>query len=113
MIDSGQVTAAHDEMAKEYDHLDDLWYPWLFARIHEFLAENLPPVSHCPRPRALDVGCGTGFQSFLLARAGYVVIIVRQGDARLAGSDLFCRRGSAAWSLLFRMDRETGSPARK
>jgi SAM-dependent methyltransferase len=50
--------------------MPDLWYPWLFARLHEFIAENLPPR----RGPALDAGCGTGFQSFLLARAGFDVV---------------------------------------
>jgi SAM-dependent methyltransferase len=71
-IDARQVAAAHDRMAAEYDALDDLWYPALFARLHEFIAEHLPREG--PRERlAIDAGCGTGFQSFLLARAGYRV----------------------------------------
>ncbi len=72
-IDSSKVAAAHDAMAEEYDQLEDLWYPWLFAQVHEFIATHLP-VELANRPTALDVGCGTGAQSFLLARAGYDVI---------------------------------------
>jgi ubiquinone/menaquinone biosynthesis C-methylase UbiE len=72
-IDSEQVALAHDAMAEEYDNLDDLWYPWLFAQIHEIIAKKLPDIAN-RRPLALDVGCGTGLQSFLLARAGYDVI---------------------------------------
>lgn len=71
-IDSRQVALAHDAMANEYDQMNDLWYPWLFAQIHEFIAANLP-TTRKERPAALDVGCGTGLQSFLLARAGYEV----------------------------------------
>lgn len=71
-IDSFQVALAHDAMAEEYDQMDDLWYPWLFAQIHEFIAANLPDIKNY-RPNALDVGCGTGLQSFLLSRAGYDV----------------------------------------
>jgi|GEM_PF-635917 len=71
-IDSNQVALAHNAMAKEYDQMDDLWYPWFFAQIHEFIARKLPEINN-RRPLALDVGCGTGLQSFLLARAGYDV----------------------------------------
>jgi SAM-dependent methyltransferase len=72
MIDPHDVAVAHDQMAAEYDQLDDLWYSWLFAELHEFIAKRLPPGSTVPRI-AVDAGCGTGFQSFLLARAGYAV----------------------------------------
>lgn len=71
-IDANAVALAHDAMADEYDKMDDLWYPWLFAQIHEFIARNLPAIPS-RRPKALDAGCGTGLQSFLLARAGYDV----------------------------------------
>jgi SAM-dependent methyltransferase len=72
MIDPYHVAAAHDRMAAEYDRLDDLWYPSLFARLHEFIAAHLPNDGPALRT-AIDAGCGTGFQSFLLARAGYRV----------------------------------------
>jgi SAM-dependent methyltransferase len=72
MIDSTQVAEAHNAMAQEYDRLDDMWYPWLYAQVHEMIARNLSPALG-RRRRALDVGCGTGFQSLLLARAGYEV----------------------------------------
>jgi ubiquinone/menaquinone biosynthesis C-methylase UbiE len=71
-INAAAVALAHDAMADEYDHMDDLWYPWLFAQIHEFIAQNLPVINN-RRPKALDVGCGTGLQSFLLSRVGYDV----------------------------------------
>ena len=76
-IDANAVAAAHDAMAEEYDELHDLWYPWLFARIHELIAENLPPSRGRPL-EAADAGCGTGFQSYLLAQAG----------ARVTGFDI-------------------------
>src|SRR5262245_13051126 len=59
-------------MAAEYDQLDDLWYSWLVATIHEFIAAHLPSPSR-RRLAAIDFGCGTGFQSFLLSQAGYSV----------------------------------------
>ena len=64
------VARAHDAMVDEYDRLNNLWYAWLFTQLHEFIAARLPAST--AEARALDVGCGTGFQSFLLARAGYV-----------------------------------------
>jgi SAM-dependent methyltransferase len=72
MIDPRSVAAAHDQMAGEYDRLDDPWYSWLFVRLHEFIAEHLP--LNDGRRVAVDAGCGTGFQSFLLARSGHQVI---------------------------------------
>jgi 2-polyprenyl-3-methyl-5-hydroxy-6-metoxy-1,4-benzoquinol methylase len=81
-IDSRQVARAHDAMAGEYDRLDDLWYPHLFSQIHEFIVRHLQPVAE-RRNLALDVGCGTGFQSFLLAQAGYDVLGVDLAEALL------------------------------
>lgn len=70
MIDTRQVANAHDAMVAEYDDIEDLWYSYLFNRIHGFIVSLLPYQSY---GTALDVGCGTGFQSFLLAYAGYRV----------------------------------------
>lgn len=69
-IDAASVAAAHDAMADEYDHIHDLWYSHLFNEIHRFMVGRLPPGEG---RTALDVGCGTGFQSFLFARAGFRV----------------------------------------
>lgn len=71
-IKAASVARAHDQMVDEYDQLDDLWYPWLFAQIHDFIASDIGSLGSAPR-RAIDVGCGTGFQSFLLAQAGFDV----------------------------------------
>src|SRR5262249_35918569 len=49
-------------------HLQDLWYPWLFAQVHEFIARRLPRTGG-RRPPAVDAGCGTRPQSLLLAPA--------------------------------------------
>lgn len=71
-INPARVAYAHDLMADEYDQCDDLWYPWLFAQIHDFIVADLsrdPPDCRV----AIDAGCGTGFQSFLLAQAGFQV----------------------------------------
>lgn len=70
-VNSRHVALAHDAMALEYDCIEDPWYTHLFAQIHATMldvAESLGPS----RPlRALDVGCGTGFQTQLLADAGF------------------------------------------
>jgi len=55
-------------MADEYDQLSDLWYSWLFSRLHYFIASKILNNSY-PK-KILDIGCGTGFQSFLYASAG-------------------------------------------
>ncbi len=55
-------------MGKDYDNLRDLWYSWLFSRLHAFITENIIK-SNNPK-KVLDVGCGTGFQSILHAYAG-------------------------------------------
>jgi ubiquinone/menaquinone biosynthesis C-methylase UbiE len=78
---TGSVAHAHNQMAEEYDDLNDVWYPWLFAQIHEFIAEHLP--GRAAERRAVDIGCGTGFQSFLLARAGYEVTAFDVADRLL------------------------------
>jgi SAM-dependent methyltransferase len=83
MIDSGLVASAHNRMAAEYDSLQDLWYPWLFAQVHEFIARSVTGRAR-DAGRALDAGCGTGFQSFLLARAGYLVTGIDVASALLA-----------------------------
>jgi len=68
MIDPKAVAAVHDAMEPEYEAIEDLWYPHLFNEIHRFIISRLPPGLG---RTALDVGCGTGFQTLLLSRAGY------------------------------------------
>lgn len=67
MSQAFDVARAHDAMASEYDAIEDLWYTHLFNEIHRFVLDTIPVTAGT---RALDVGCGTGFQTFLLARAG-------------------------------------------
>lgn len=67
-----KVSKIFDEMAEEYDDISDLWYSWLFSRLHFLIAKNVINQFH-PKD-VLDVGCGTGFQSFLHAAAGARVI---------------------------------------
>lgn len=63
-----EVSKIFDGMADEYDELSDLWYSWLFSRLHYIIAKHVINV-YDPKD-VLDVGCGTGFQSFLHAAAG-------------------------------------------
>jgi SAM-dependent methyltransferase len=58
-------------MAEEYDTLEP-WYEHLYDTLHAILRERLaPPVARARARRALDAGCGTGFQAALLQGLGY------------------------------------------
>lgn len=69
-----------NSMRQEYDDLRDLWYAWLSSRLHYVIARYV--LSNWePWPReVLDVGCGTGFQSFLYALTGAGVFGVDISD---------------------------------
>jgi ubiquinone/menaquinone biosynthesis C-methylase UbiE len=62
------VARLFDRLAASYDELEP-WYEHLYARLHAILDETLVP-GRSPA-RALDVGCGTGFQTARLARLGH------------------------------------------
>jgi MPBQ/MSBQ methyltransferase len=66
------ATAARlfDAMAEEYDVLEP-WYEHLYARLHGIVQQTLAPTAHERGRRALDAGCGTGFQTALLESLGY------------------------------------------
>jgi SAM-dependent methyltransferase len=57
-----------DAMAASYDDLEP-WYQYLYARLHRVLRAALTPPP--PGARALDAGCGTGFQTAIVADLGY------------------------------------------
>jgi ubiquinone/menaquinone biosynthesis C-methylase UbiE len=61
-----------NDMSDHYDLLDDLWFSFLFSRLHYMIAKDVI-VPYNPR-NILDIGCGTGFQSFLHAAVGAQVI---------------------------------------
>ncbi|HEY7571920.1 MAG TPA: methyltransferase domain-containing protein [Nitrososphaeraceae archaeon] len=61
-----------DEQSINYDNITDLCYSWLFSRLH-FIISKYVLETQTPQ-RVLDVGCGTGFQSFLYAYAGSFVV---------------------------------------
>ena len=59
-----------DAMADEYEVLEP-WYAHLYAVLHAIVRRALAPPADGARRRALDAGCGTGFQAALLAELGY------------------------------------------
>lgn len=73
-ITNEQISYIFNEMKLEYDDLRDLWYSWLFSRLHYFIAQDISQHWGDSEQRVLDIGCGTGFQSFLYAFAGAEVV---------------------------------------
>ena len=63
------VARLFDAMAPTYDELEP-WYEHLYAVLHRILRETIgrAPVGG---GRALDAGCGTGFQSAVLTELGW------------------------------------------
>ncbi len=90
-------------MAPEYDELRDLWYGYLFDRLHRFLERRYE--HRAAGLDVLDVGCGTGHQSLPFAEWGAHVtaldlaaepIRVARDKARRVGVLLSPLQGSAA-----------------
>src|SRR5262245_50929229 len=61
-----------DAMADGYDALEP-WYEHLYGMLHDVLRRELTPAPDVAAPRALDAGCGTGFQAAILDGMGYAV----------------------------------------
>src|SRR5262249_61178275 len=62
------TTRFFDAMAPSYDELEP-WYEHLYAELHRIVRSALSPAP--PDSVALDAGCGTGFQTAILAELGY------------------------------------------
>ena len=62
------TTRFFDAMAASYDELEP-WYEHLYAELHRILRSALSPAP--PDALALDAGCGTGFQTAILAELGF------------------------------------------
>jgi ubiquinone/menaquinone biosynthesis C-methylase UbiE len=79
-FDDKQVVQIFNDMRDEYDNLRDLWYAWLFSRLHYFIAKYVIATWDKQPRRVLDVGCGTGLQSFLYGSAGASVLGIDIAD---------------------------------
>jgi SAM-dependent methyltransferase len=64
------IARLFDAMAPEYDVLEP-WYEHFYTRLHAILAVALASPPDGRRRRALDAGCGHGFQTALLQALGY------------------------------------------
>ena len=81
-------------MAASYDELEP-WYEHLYAVLHGLVRAELAPPPGSRRPRALDAGCGTGFQTAILLELGYETAgvdlsagLLRVARTRCAGAQL-------------------------
>jgi MPBQ/MSBQ methyltransferase len=70
---SRQMASLFNPMAADYDDIEDFWYSWLFTQLHSMLFDVVSTRFPKPRIECLDVGCGTGFQTILLAAMGHSV----------------------------------------
>ncbi len=59
-----------DAMAATYETLEP-WYEHLYDVLHALVRTELAPPAGGPPRRALDAGCGTGFQAAVLESLGY------------------------------------------
>jgi SAM-dependent methyltransferase len=67
---SSGIARAFDAMARRYDQLEP-WYEHLYRELHAILRAELAPPARGRSGRALDAGCGSGFQTAILEELGY------------------------------------------
>src|SRR6266508_3273056 len=99
MPSSSQVAHILNDMQAEYDDLRDLWYAWLFSRLHFLIVKYWLPTRDGTSAKVLDVGCGTGFQSFLYAACGAEVIGIDIADALVEVAREKAQRFRLRWPL--------------
>jgi ubiquinone/menaquinone biosynthesis C-methylase UbiE len=97
-IMSDAVARLYDAMASDYDVLEP-WYEHLYARMHAILDVVLAPPPDGRHRRALDAGCGHGFQTARLRAFGYETHGVDIAHALLA-----LARGRIPAAALLRAD---------
>lgn len=87
-----RVRYIFDQMGIGYDDMHDLWYSWLFSRLHFFIVKEILCRWGNRTRKVLDAGCGTGLQSFLYAAAGARVqgIDISPGLIAVAESKKHC-----------------------
>jgi SAM-dependent methyltransferase len=70
-------------MAASYDELEP-WYEHLYAVLHGLVRTELPRPATRGSVRALDAGCGTGFQTAILLALGYRTVGIDLSGGLLA-----------------------------
>lgn len=85
-----------DAMAASYDELEP-WYRHLYGRLHHILRAAVPQAP--PGARALDAGCGTGFQTAILHELGY-----RASGVDISGQSLAVARVRLPGAALVQSD---------
>ncbi len=76
-----RVKHIFNEMEHDYDNVVDLWYSWIFSRLHFFIAKDIISKWNTNEIyKVLDIGCGTGYQSILFSQAGCDVIGIDISD---------------------------------
>ncbi|GIW95189.1 MAG: hypothetical protein KatS3mg110_3230 [Pirellulaceae bacterium] len=77
-----RVAEIFNAMRRDYDQISDLWYAWLFCRLHWLIVDRVIRLWRDPtQQRVLDIGCGTGFQTFLYASVGAKVVGIDVAEA--------------------------------
>jgi len=78
-----KVKEIFNEMEQDYDEIKDLWYSWLFSRLHYIISSSV--ISEWKKAgKVLDIGCGTGYQSFIYAKIGSETIGIDISDRLIA-----------------------------